>query len=99
MNYLAPTYAVSLFPWTTFVDRATLIAQDTSHDGPNRRWMDKYRKRGFAIVGAGDRIPASRELRAWERRVGDKFTWVMPYDVGKLRKWRRVFKRTMTLTL
>ena len=98
MNYLAPTYAVSLFPWTTFVERAMLVCQDTSRDGPNQRWMGKYRKRGYEIVGAGDRIPSSRELRAWERRVGDKFTWVMPYDIGRLRKRWRYSHLTMALT-
>ena len=86
MNYLAPTYAVSLFPRTTFVDGAMLICQDTSRDPSHERWKCKYRKRGFSVLGAGDRIPASRELQAWERRVGDKFTWIIRYDHGCLRK-------------
>ena len=79
MNYLAPTHAVSLFPWTTFVDRATLICQDVSKVEPNQRWMEKYRGRGWDVLGGADSLPASKELKAWERRVGDGFSWVMPY--------------------
>lgn len=86
MNYLAPTHAVSIFPRTTFVDRATLVCQDMTSLGHSTMWMQKYRNRGFRIVTGSDPVPCTRELRAWQHRVGDQFTWVMPYTHGKLHK-------------
>ena len=47
--------------------------------------MQKYRERGWNVLGGADSLPASKELKSWERRVGDGFTWVMPYRrVGTL---------------
>ena len=86
MNYLAPTYAVSVFPRTTFVNRATLVCQDLTGIGHSTLWMQKYRDRGFRIVSDSEPIPWTLELKAWQRRVGDQFTWVMPYAHGKLCK-------------
>ncbi|RDX42572.1 hypothetical protein OH76DRAFT_1300416, partial [Lentinus brumalis] len=80
MNYLTGTHAVSLFPRTTFVARTLVHCQDTSRSPVSHQtWTNKYRARGFSVVDAGVTLPNIRELRKWERRVGDKLTWVLPY--------------------
>ncbi|KAI9065718.1 hypothetical protein FKP32DRAFT_1674545 [Trametes sanguinea] len=81
MNYMTDKYAISLFPRTTFIEKTSLICQDiTRHATVHQAWMKKYRKRGFKILGAGDSIPATTELRKWDRTVGDALTWVLPFS-------------------
>ncbi|KAL7281164.1 hypothetical protein ACG7TL_004472 [Trametes sanguinea] len=81
MNYMTGQYAVSLFPRTTFVDRTSLVCQDITRNAHSHRlWMKKYRKRGFNIIGAGDALPCTFELRNWQRNVGDSLTWVLPFE-------------------
>ncbi|KAI0689529.1 hypothetical protein C8T65DRAFT_746138 [Cerioporus squamosus] len=88
MNYLTGKYAVSLFPRTTFIHRATLVCQDiTRQAAVQRAWMDKYRARGFSVVGATHELPDTTEGQVWKRRVGDKLCWVLPYArTGMLRQ-------------
>ena len=81
MNYLTGTHAVSLFPKMTYTFRATFTCRDmTKQAHREKEWMEKYRARGFDIVLAGDPLPHVEEIRAWQRRIGDSFTWVMPYQ-------------------
>ncbi|KAI9069262.1 hypothetical protein FKP32DRAFT_1543823, partial [Trametes sanguinea] len=81
MNYMTGKYAVSLFPRTTFVERTSLICQDITRNAKTHRsWIKKYRNRGFKVIGAGETIPYTFEVRYWQRRVGDFLTWVMPFD-------------------
>ncbi|EIW63230.1 uncharacterized protein TRAVEDRAFT_17657 [Trametes versicolor FP-101664 SS1] len=85
MNYLTANHAVCLFPNTTFVERKTLVCQDTTRNSlVHRSWMKKYRKRGFTVITAGDVLPPSPELHEWRRRVGDSFTWVIPFQASSL---------------
>ncbi|KAH9848705.1 hypothetical protein C2E23DRAFT_738973 [Lenzites betulinus] len=81
MNYFTHRYAVALFPHLTFIHNMTLVCQDTSRNAYiHRAWMKKYKKRGFTIVAAGDRLPDALELRAWRRRVGDRHSWTIPFQ-------------------
>ncbi|KAI9058546.1 hypothetical protein FKP32DRAFT_1581879 [Trametes sanguinea] len=80
MNYFTGTYAVSFFPRLTFLARKMLICQDMTRNlAMHQAWQIKYRRRGFVIIGAEDEVEQSIEARAWDRRVGDKFTWVLPH--------------------
>ncbi len=80
MNYLTGKYAVSLFPRTTFLHRATHFCQDTSRQvAIQREWMEKYRERGFSVVEAIHQLPDVVEGNTWRRCVGDKLCWVLPY--------------------
>lgn len=80
MNWFTGKRVISLFPRSTFVDRVSFVSQDTSRN--NSDWLVKYRSRGFEVVEAGD-VPSkeSDELEAWERHVGDAYTWIMPFNV------------------
>ena len=65
------TCAVSLFPLATFVRRATLTCRDTvSNPSLHRAWMEKYRARGFSVIGSADAIPRTRDVMTWQGRVG-----------------------------
>ncbi len=80
MNVLTATHAISLFPCTTFVEEQTFACQDLSrYPNWHAPWMDTYRKRGFEVFVATDRIPPHAELVAWRRKVGDARTWILPY--------------------
>lgn len=81
MNWFTGKRVVSLFPKSTFVDRISYVTQDRTRTGED--WIVKYRKRGFEIVVEGG-VPSkeSDELDAWERHVGDAYTWVMPFDAA-----------------
>lgn len=77
---LTSTHAISLFPHTTFIHEETYNCRDLSnYPGYNAPWMAKYRKRGFNVYVASDRLPRRFELTAWKRKVGDSMTWIMPY--------------------
>ncbi|KAI0683362.1 hypothetical protein C8T65DRAFT_595192, partial [Cerioporus squamosus] len=80
MNYLTGNYAVSLFPRTTFLRQETLVCLDITHNKPaHRAWMEKYRARGYTVLTAESCLPSLPELDHWERSVGDKMSWVLPY--------------------
>ncbi|KAI1789224.1 hypothetical protein LXA43DRAFT_893230 [Ganoderma leucocontextum] len=80
MNMLTPTHAISLFPHTTFIKEETFNCRDLSdYPGWNAPWVNKYRKRGFNVFVASDRLPRRRELVTWKRKVGDTMTWILPY--------------------
>ncbi|KAI0352254.1 hypothetical protein OH77DRAFT_1438777 [Trametes cingulata] len=81
MNYLTSGYAVSLFPSTTFVKRQMVVCQDVRRDPVlHDAWSKKWQSRRFQVLTAADKLPRSPELRAWERKVGDGHTWVLPYN-------------------
>ncbi|KAI0661154.1 hypothetical protein C8Q70DRAFT_911313 [Cubamyces menziesii] len=81
MNYMTGKYAVSIFPRTTYVERQLLVCQDVKRDAhTHQEWMDKYRRRGFTIIGAGGVLPRTVEARCWERSSGDFLTWILPYE-------------------
>ena len=85
MNYISPTCAVSLFPFTTFHERRSLVCQDIRQSGlVHRGWMEKYRSRGFEIVTAESPYCATFETRYWNREVGDDLTWVLPLRRGSM---------------
>lgn len=92
MNYLSGTHAVSLFPRATFINWTFVQCHDTSRAPvAHQNWADKYRARGFSMVDAEVRLPDIRELRKWERRVGDRLTWVLPYKrMGRFACYRVV---------
>ncbi|KAH9854466.1 hypothetical protein C2E23DRAFT_726294 [Lenzites betulinus] len=80
MNYIAGTFAASLFPRATFVDRQMVVCQDTTRNSlAHEIWKEKYRRRGFTIIEAVDDPPCTLETRQWLRNVGDKATWVLPH--------------------
>ncbi|KAI9061996.1 hypothetical protein FKP32DRAFT_1574813 [Trametes sanguinea] len=80
MNYITATYAVALFPRTTFVDYTSLVCTDiTQQNWFHRSWMKKYRERGFKVITAYDNIPTTTEVETWSRRVGDGLTWVFSF--------------------
>ena len=80
MNMLTQTHAISLFPRTTFMHEETYSCRDlSSYPEWNAPWMDKYRKRGFDVFVASDKLPRRAELAVWKRKVGDTLTWVLPY--------------------
>lgn len=81
MNYITGKYAVSLFPHHTFTRREMFICQDTTRNvAAHQAWAVKYKGRGYTVIGPTDSVTPTRELRAWERTVGDKFTWVIPHQ-------------------
>ena len=81
MNYLTGTYAVSLFPITTFFCRITLTCQDmTTAVQDQAAWIERYRRYGLAVYGSADRFPKMRDVHTWSRRVGDRLTWIIPYN-------------------
>ena len=82
MNYFTGTYAVSLFPTSTFVDGVTYSCRDMTR--PHTNWIDKYRRRNFEVIIAGGvpSVKVAEELGAWERFVGDELTWVLPFTRG-----------------
>lgn len=80
MNYLTAHYAVSLFPHTTFTHNTMVICQDTSVNPlAHQLWIDRYRGHGYSVINDELPLPVIPELRCWKRRVGDDFTWVIPY--------------------
>ena len=80
MNWFTGKHIVSLFPRSTFVDRISYSCRDTNRSG--KAWIRKYSERGFeVVVGGGIPSKASKEIEAWDRYVGDAFTWVMPIGV------------------
>ncbi|KAH9854424.1 hypothetical protein C2E23DRAFT_726875 [Lenzites betulinus] len=90
MNYFTGTYAVSLFPRTTFVDNITMVCQDASRHNPAHvQWMAKYAERGLKALTAQHPVPRTLEARTWRRRIGDQLTWVLPFAQ------RSSVKRTM----
>ncbi len=81
MNYMTGTYALSLFPCSTFIHRATLVCQDTRSSGQNHKaWMDQSRAEGYIVVDADHEPPEDPELEVWRRRVGDRLSWVLRYE-------------------
>ena len=81
MNYITGTYAVSLFPVTTLVHRRMVSCQDVLSAYPLQQpWVVKYQKRGFKIHTAQDPILLHPEMLQMERTVGDRFTWVLPFE-------------------
>lgn len=80
MNYLTAQYAVSLFPRTTFAHNTMVICQDTALSPfAHHLWIDRYRSHGYCVIDGETPLPDIPELQCWKRRVGDDFTWVMPY--------------------
>ena len=80
MNYFTGTYAVSLFPRSTFSERHMYVTQDTTHNvSAHAAWMKKYMSRGFTIGTVVDSSHYTHEMRAWKRLVGDSYTWVLPF--------------------
>ena len=79
MNFFTGRHAVSLFPQSTFIDRTSYVCRDTSRD--NREWMVKYRARGFEVVVAGGvaSVEEPLELAEWDRWIGDRYCWVLPF--------------------
>ncbi|KAI1786566.1 hypothetical protein LXA43DRAFT_1064998 [Ganoderma leucocontextum] len=99
MNMLTPTHAISLSPRTTFVHEEMYSCRDLSdYPGWNAPWMDKYRKRGFEVFVASDRLPRRSEFVTWKRQVGDTLTWILPYrrtasrspHLGQFIEWAHV---------
>ena len=83
MNYITSTYAASLFPFTTFNQRLSLVCQDIRQCGfIHRGWMDKYRRRGFQIITSESAYRTTFETARWDREVGDDLTWVLPLRRG-----------------
>lgn len=90
MNYFTSTYAASLFPFTTFNERRSLVCQDIRQSALiHRSWMDKYRRRGFEIVTAESPFHPTFETRYWNREVGDDLTWVLPLRRGSTCSYSR----------
>ncbi len=80
MNYFTSTYAVSLFPRSTFVDGHMYVCQDTTRmAATHRAWKAKYEARGYVVITAEDAVRMPPELLTWNRQVGDARTWVLPF--------------------
>ncbi|KAI9061810.1 hypothetical protein FKP32DRAFT_1575251 [Trametes sanguinea] len=81
MNYITSSYAVSLFPRATFVDRTTLVCQDIMRNRwMHRAWAQKQRNMGYTVLTAHHTIPTTLEMRTWARKVGDTVSWVLPFQ-------------------
>jgi len=80
--------AVSVFPRSTFVDRVSFIAK-TRFEAPSRtsRWVEKYTKRGFKIIGKDtESIQMANRLGPGRRKVGDGWCWSIPFESKFLRR-------------
>ena len=82
MNIITGQYAVSLFPYSTFVSRTAWVCRRHGTGYRSAKdWRRKYAARGFQIVD--DRIEGSpvmaRETRGW-RFVGDTGSWVIQFE-------------------
>ncbi len=91
LNYITATHAVSLFPRTTFIRRTTVTCNDMTNSSP-REYADLlslYRSRGYSIIDHDSFLPRIREVDTWERSVGDRLTWVLPFS-RSVRKYHPV---------
>ncbi len=74
LNVITYAHAISLYPRATFVDRVTYVA--TARNKTRCSLQRKYVGRGWSILTrekAMQRIEFNRI-----RRVGDRFSWVLP---------------------
>lgn len=74
MNIITYAHAISLYPQSTFLEgmsyqnKALRLADDAA--------FEKYRGRGFSYLSR-DEAMTRAEFR-FQRRVGDKFSWIIP---------------------
>ncbi len=88
MNYFTSTHAISLFPRLTFLDKTMVVCQEaTRANWSSGVWIQKYRERGYKVVTADRPLPSSIEVATWNRVVGDRLTWVMPFKRTTARKF------------
>ncbi len=74
MNFITYAHAISYSPKATFVDRLT--CQTVSSVSFDQEQRQKYINRGWRSIRDG--IALLRPEFQRDRRVGDKYTWVLP---------------------
>lgn len=85
VNFITWNKAFSVFPRATFAEHRTLPLKKL--DARERRCHDKYRERGWRMQRR-PRLDAAGEFLArvgdehTHRRLGDRYTWVMPLDTA-----------------
>ena len=80
MNYFTAHHAVSIFPRSTFIDKVTYTSRDATDD-QRRVWFKTYDELGLKVVTPyrSSTAPNRHEIAFWERAVGDRHTWVIPF--------------------
>ncbi|PPQ83057.1 hypothetical protein CVT26_011788 [Gymnopilus dilepis] len=79
MNFLTAFEGVSVFPWSTFVDRVSYISRiRRENEARVSGWTKKYEKRGFLVKAGGAEV--SQALERGSRFVGDRHSWNMVFD-------------------
>ncbi|KAL8992729.1 MAG: hypothetical protein Q9169_006881 [Polycauliona sp. 2 TL-2023] len=84
LNFITWNKAYSVFPLTTFIHkRGHLLRHEI--DADNRRLVNKYKQRGWDIQGI-IRPEDQRVNHPFQqhRRIGDKYTWMIPVDIDKI---------------
>jgi hypothetical protein len=80
MNIISFEKAYSLYPWTTFEERRSLINVPVSPHYDQA--FEKYSARGWKMIR--DPSPTTsipREFRIKSRWIDDRYTWVIPLDL------------------
>ncbi|PPQ98377.1 hypothetical protein CVT26_013837 [Gymnopilus dilepis] len=79
MNFLTAFEGVSVFPWSTFVERTSYVCKiRRESEARVSGWTKKYEGRGFS-VRAGGTYPAASLVRG-KRSVGDCCSWTIVFD-------------------
>ena len=98
MNYFNARHAVSVFPRSTFIDKVTYTSRDATDD-QRRIWFGTYDKLGLGVVTPyrSSVAPNRHEIAFWERAVGDRHTWVMPFGKHSKSGERLIQSRVISL--
>ncbi|PPQ97060.1 hypothetical protein CVT26_001242 [Gymnopilus dilepis] len=79
MNFLTAFEGVSVFPWSTFVDRVSYVSKiRRESDARVAGWKKKYEGRGFLVKAGGSEV--LQTLERGSRFVGDRRSWSMVFD-------------------
>ena len=79
MNFLTAFEGVSVFPWSTFVDRISYVSKIRREtESRVSGWTKKYENRGFLVKAGGSEV--SQALERGSRFVGDRHSWNMVFD-------------------
>ncbi|PPQ71221.1 hypothetical protein CVT26_010998 [Gymnopilus dilepis] len=82
VNFITSAVAVSIFPKTTFLDRKSYVLRHEYEGGQppeSQSWMEKYRERGFEVIGDGALID-DVDCLLGKRYGGDRRSWIIPLD-------------------
>ena len=95
VNFISWSKAYSVFPSTTFIHRNSYLLKsvepnDWYPDPTLPLFDDKYNQRGwksYTLLGDGEESSSNPIKPA--RRIGDRFTWTIPFNIDTI-KWSKI---------